>query len=213
LWRNRVFSCICINVFCIWAGFNAVEQYLNFYFQNVQNVSPLGTALRFLPAPISGALTNVVVGMTVGRVKGNYIVILTTIPCIVGSVLMVIANPAWSYWTCAFMAGLLNPIGADGIYTVSNLLISSMFPPKTQGVAGGVFNTISQTGKGVGLGLTALVANGITANYPSSNKSSPEALLKGYRAAFAFCAALFAASLLLSIWGLRKIGKVGRKMD
>jgi nitrate/nitrite transporter NarK len=200
-------------VFCIWAAFNAFEQYLNFFFQDIQDISPLGTALRFLPAPVSGALTNVVVGLIVHRVRGDWIVILTTVPCAIGSLLMAVVNPTWSYWACAFIANSLNPIGADGIFTVSNLLITSMFPPKTQGVAGGVFNTISQTGKAVGLALTALVANEVTANYLSVDKDSPEALLKGYRAAFWFCVALAVASLCVSVWGLRKIGKVGRKMD
>jgi nitrate/nitrite transporter NarK len=213
LWRHKVFSCICINVFCIWAAFNAFEQYLNFFFQDVQNISPLGTALRFLPAPVSGALTNVVVGLIVHRVRGDWIVIMTTIPCAIGSLLMAVANPAWSYWACAFIANFLNPIAADGIFTVSNLLITSMFSPKTQGVAGGVFNTISQTGKSVGLALTALVANEVTANFSSIDKHSPKNLLIGYRAAFWFCVALTVISLCVSIWGLRKIGKVGRKMD
>ncbi len=213
LWRNKVFSCICINVFCVWASFNVFEQYLNFFFQDVQKISPLGAAIRFLPAPISGALTNVVVGFIVHRVRGDWIVSLTSIPTVVASVLMAIANPKWSYWACAFIANFFNPIGADGIFTVSNLLITSMFPPKTQGVAGGVFNTISQTGKNVGLALTALIANEVTAHSLSTDKQSPDALLTGYRAAFWFCAGLTSASLCISIWGLRKIGKVGQKKD
>lgn len=213
LWRNKIFSCICINVFCVWASFNVFEQYLNFFFQDVQKISPLGTAIRFLPAPISGALTNVVVAFIVHRVQGNRIVILTSIPTIVASMLMAIAKPKWSYWACAFIANLFNPIGADGLFTVSNLLITSMFPPKTQGVAGGVFNTISQTGKNVGLALTALIANEVTAHSQSTNKQSPEASLTGYRAVFWFCVGLTGASLCISIWGLRKIGKVGQKKD
>jgi nitrate/nitrite transporter NarK len=156
LWRNKMFSCICINVFLIWSAFNAFEQYQNFFFQDLQGLSTLDAALRFIPAPVSGALTNVVVGLVVHRARGDWIIILTTVPCAVASLLMAIAQPQWSYWACAFLANFLNPIGADGIFTVSNLLITSMFPTKTQGVAGGVFNTVSQTGKSVGLALAAL---------------------------------------------------------
>ncbi|KAI9935121.1 hypothetical protein ASPWEDRAFT_162187 [Aspergillus wentii DTO 134E9] len=213
LWRHKVFSCICINVFCIWAGFNAFEQYQNFFFQEVQGISPLGAAVRFLPAPIAGALTNVVVGLIVHRVRADWIVIMTTIPCTIASILMAVAKPEWSYWACAFIANFLNPIGADGVFTVSNLLITSMFPTKTQGVAGGVFNTISQTGKSVGVALTVLVANEVTRNSKYADKKDPQALLVGYHAAFWFCVALTGFSLGISIWGLRKIGKVGQKLD
>lgn len=213
LWKNKVFTCICINVFCIWAAFNVFEQYQNFFFQEVQGLSPLGAAIRFLPAPISGALTNVVVGLVVHRVRADWIVISTTIPCVIASVLMAVAKPSWSYWGAAFLANLFNPIAADGIFTVSNLLISSMFPPKTQGVAGGVFNTVSQTGKSVGLALTALVANQVTQNSGIREKTGPEALLVGYHSAFWFCVGLTLASLVISVCGLRRIGNVGIKSE
>ena len=88
-----------------------------------------------------------------------------------------------------------------------------MFPAKTQGVAGGVFNTMAQTGKNVGLTLTTLTANQATTRALQAGKLNPDALLVGYRVAFWFCSALAIASTCVSIWGLRKIGKVGQKMD
>ncbi|CAD0095961.1 unnamed protein product, partial [Aureobasidium mustum] len=213
LWQHKGFSCICFNVFCVWAAFNAFEQYANFFFQDVQGNSALGTAVRFLPAPVSGALANIGVGLLVHRIRGDWIVVLTSIVSALASLLMAIINPRWSYWRCAFVAQFFNPVGADGMFTVANLLITSMFPPSEQGVAGGVFNTISQTGKSVGLALTLLIAQQVTANSSYEDKTSPEALMHGYRAAFWFCVALIVASLLVSVWGLRRIGKVGLKKD
>ena len=213
LWRHKVFTCICINVFFVWASFNAFEQFQNFFFQEIQLISPFDSALRFLPMPVAGALANVLVGLIVHRVRADWIVIVTLIPSAIAPLLMAIASPTWSYWSCAFIANMLNPIGADGIFTVSNLLITSMFPPKTQGVAGGVFNTVSQTGKSVGIALTALVANGVTQKSGQVDKHGTGALLEGYRAAFWFEFALTVACLGVSVWGLGRIGKVGRKMD
>jgi nitrate/nitrite transporter NarK len=213
LWRNKAFSCICINVFLIWGAFNAFEQYQNFFFQDLQGLGTLDAALRFIPAPISGALTNVVVGLIVHRIPGDWIIALTTLPCAIAALLMAIARPQWSYWTVAFLANLLNPIGADGMFTVSNLLITSMFPTKTQGVAGGVFNTVSQTGKSVGLALAALVAEQIRRNKQHAGSDYETALLEGYHAAFWFCMAMVLTSLMVTCWGLRKIGKVGQKED
>lgn len=108
---------------------------------------------------------------------------------------------------------MLNPIGADGIFTISNLLITSMFPVKTQGLAGGVFKTVSQIGKSVGLALTTVVANDITATAPETDKLSRPALMEGYRAGFWFIFALNGASLCTSLWGLRRVGTVGKKQD
>ena len=88
-----------------------------------------------------------------------------------------------------------------------------MFPAKTQGVAGGVFNTISQIGKSVGLALVSLIANRVTATSKISDKQSPAALLDGYRASFWFLFGLSCLSLAISVWGLRRIGKMGGKEE
>jgi hypothetical protein len=60
LWRNRVFSVICLGVFITWGVFNAIETYLTLFFQDVQKISAIQTSIRFLPAPIAGAIANIV---------------------------------------------------------------------------------------------------------------------------------------------------------
>ncbi len=65
------------------------------FVQEVQQISPIGTALRFLPTPISGALTNVVVGLLIQSVQADRIVTLTTVLCAIGSLLMAFASPSF----------------------------------------------------------------------------------------------------------------------
>lgn len=92
------------------------------------------------------------------------------------------------------------------------LIVTSVFPEKTQSLAGGVFNTISQIGNAVGLAAGGVIASSVTSN-AGSKKGGTEALLKGYQATFW---AAFAASLLvaiISLGGLRKAGKVGLKVE
>lgn len=126
---------------------------------------------------------------------------------------MAFARAGSSYWSSAFLANCFNPVGADSLFTIANLLITSVFPPKTQGLAGGVFNTVSQIGKSVGLALVAVIAASVTGSSGLKDKSSPEALLKGYRATFWFCFGLVVMTLGVSAWGLRRVGKVGHKRD
>ena len=128
-------------------------------------------------------------------------------------ILMALADPKAIYWAYEFPAMVLQPIGIDSLFTISNLLITSLFAPKDQGLAGGVFNTVSQIGKSVGVALSAVIANTVTAKSPNGDRTSPAALLPGYQAAFWFCFALNAVTLIVSILGLRNIGKVGLKRD
>lgn len=213
LWRNRIFSVICIGVFIVWGVFNGIESYLTLFFQDVQKISAIQTSIRFLPGPVSGAIANVVMGLIVHRVRADWAVMVGVALTSIGALLMCIIQPQWSYWACAFWAVFLNPVGADALFTVSNLVITSVFPGKTQALAGGVFNTIAQIGKSVGLATSAVIAASITEHSAYREKESPMALMEGFRAAFWYLFALSVMTGLLFTWGLRGIGKVGMKRE
>jgi MFS family permease len=213
LWKNRIFSVICLGVFITWGVFNAIETYLTLFFQDVQKISAIQTSIRFLPAPIAGALANLVMGLIAHRVRADYAVIVGVGLTTIGALLMCIIQPEWTYWACAFPAVFLNPLGADALFTISNLVITSVFPAKTQGLAGGVFNTVAQIGKSVGLATSGVIAASITEHSRYREKESPEALMAGFRAAFWYLFTLSCATGLMFIWGLKGIGRVGMKRE
>ncbi|KAF2478124.1 MFS general substrate transporter [Lindgomyces ingoldianus] len=213
LWRNRIFTSICIGVFLTWGVFNAIETFLSLFFQDVQEISAIQSSIRFLPAPISGALANLVMGLIAHKVRADWAVLFGTLMTCLGALLMAVIQPQWTYWVCAFPAMFLNPIGADALFTVSNLVITSVFPARTQALAGGVFNTIAQIGKSVGLATSAVIASSVTAQSGYKDKEGPLALMEGFRAAFWYCFALSCATGLLFAWGLRGIGRVGVKRE
>ncbi|KAF6803585.1 integral membrane protein [Colletotrichum musicola] len=230
LWKNRSFTSICVSVFMVWGAFNATEQLSSFWLQYVQRLSAIDTSVRFLPAPVGGVLANVVAGLVVHRVRADLAILISVALAALSPLLMAVADPAWNYWYCVFWAMFTNAIGADTLFTISNLLITSLFPARTHGVAGGVYNTIAQIGKSVGLASSGAIASAVTAKSAAAaggvgvvatragtgagpNGQSPMALLEGYRAAFWYCFALYGATLVVTVWGLRKIGKVGVKKD
>jgi Na+/melibiose symporter-like transporter len=212
LWKNTSFTSICINVFIIWGSFNGFEQIINFFFQNVQKLSVLDTAIRFIPTPITGLLSAVVTGMVLHHVRADSIMNITTVISAISPLIMALVNPSWTYWRCAFIAICFNSIAADSLFTVSNILIVDLFPPETQGLAGGVFNTVSQIGKSFGLTFVELIANVvIDKKAPAAERYEPEGLMVGYRASFWFLFAANIISLGVGAVGLRKVGKVGKK--
>ena len=125
-------------------------------------------------------------------------------------------------------------MGADALFTVSNLVITSVFPESRQALAGSVFQTVSllirdqakdsrltlhghlqivQLGKAVGLATIPILATSVTDHSSYANKSSSDALFEGYRASFWLCFAETIVTVLISAWGLRLIGKVGMKRE
>jgi MFS family permease len=90
------------------------------------------------------------------------------------------------------------------------LITISVFPPETQSLAGGVFNTVSQIGNAIGLAAGGVIAASVTAG---SNQAPEAALLRGYRATFWAGFAACAVVGFVSMMGLRKAGRVGLKVD
>lgn len=213
LWTNRVFTSLCIAVALLWGVFEAMQFFLTLFYQSVQQLSAIQTSIRFLPMVITGSMANLLTGWLVKRVRADVLLLGSAAITTVAPLLMAIANPAWSYWTCAFLATAFTPVCADVMFTIANLVITSVFPPETHGLAGGVFNTVSSIGMSVGLAITSVVASSVTMDKRGSQGSTPESLMEGYRATFWLC---FGADvLMLSIvgFGLRKIGKVGIKTE
>jgi hypothetical protein len=102
------------------------------------------------------------------------------------------------------------------LYTISNLAITSLFPVRTQALAGGVFNTLAQIGNSVGLAITSIVASSVTAAERSHNAGNVDVtgtLWDGYRASFWTCFGAYVVSSLICAGGMRGLGKVGLKVE
>jgi MFS family permease len=213
LWRNRVFTSVCLDVFFLWGAFNATETLLTFFFQEVQMLNATKTSIRFLPAPVVGVLVNGMMGLIIHRVRANWAIIIGTLISCISPILTALMKPSDSYWEFLFPSIALNAIGPDVLFTASNLIITDAFPDKTQALAGGVFNTVAQIGKSVGLALSAVIANSVSMKLEHSDRSEASVLLEGYRAAWWFILSITALTLVISLWGLRHIGKLGLKRE
>ena len=135
---------------------------------------------------------------------------------------MAVMNPAWTYWYMAFWAQALSPISVTVLVTVGMLIVSDVFPDKSQALAGAVFNTVANFGLSFGVGLCQLVALGVTGDQGQAGHSAeddaekvPEGntLLRGYRASFWMMHGFLILCAVVSVLGLRKVGKVGLKRD
>lgn len=220
LWRRAEFTAICLSVFLTWAWFNAYGYWTTLLFQDHQHISALSTSLRFLPLVVAGVLTNVAAGLLVDKVSANVLVLVASLLSALSPALL--ATPSLdtgNYFPAIFIAMVLSPISSDILFNVSNLVITNIFSAETQALAGGVFNTLSQLGNSVGLAMTSIVASAIAARRyevgdgEEAKSTHAEATLEGYRAAFWCCFAAALCSCAISVWGLRRSGKVGLKRD
>lgn len=213
IWSNLPFTATCVTVFFVWGALNASEQLTAFYLQYVRSISALKSSLYFLPAPICGLLMNVAIGALLPYLRPA---IAVPFGCLVSGIApLLLATLCHSdgpgYWGGIFQAMALNPLGADLIYTIANLVMTAAFPDKMQALAGGVFNMLAQIGKSVGIATSAVIARQITAN--SGGLDPKDALLFGYQAGWWYNCALSFVSVAVSFGGLRSLGKLGIKRE
>lgn len=209
LWRNAAFTSVCTSVFFCWAALNGIEYFTTLYFQEVEGVSALESSLRFIPHPIMGAAVNIATAYLISRVKVQTLAVVSAVITLVAPILMATITIGENYWFAPFWALFLSPVNPDVLFTASNLVISEAFPANTQSLAGGVFNEVAQFGNSVGLAVTAAIAASITES--SMREDKREALMNGYRAAFWTIFAATAVVVVISFWGFRKAGTVGKK--
>ncbi|KAI1413266.1 MFS general substrate transporter [Hypoxylon sp. FL1857] len=213
LWRSAVFTSSCIMVLFATAVTNCMELFSSLFFQEVQGNSALGASLRILPSLIAGALTNLSTGIFVNRMPVMWTVLISSGASAIAPLLMALVQPEWPYWYDAFFAQIFAPLSCDILFTIGLLVISDVFPKHMQALSGAVFNTCAQLGTAVGLTITSVIAASVTDASNYDEKSSPGAILVGYRAVFWTMFAWMLLVCVVCVLGLRRIGEVGVKRD
>jgi hypothetical protein len=192
-------------------------------YQDFLQLSPIQTTLRFMPTGVGGILITAVSGYLLSRVPGQYLLTVGVICTTCSSVLMAAPiPPETTYWAYGFPAMLLAVVGADTVYPCLSLYTTSSMPMKDQALTGGIFNTVGQVGRAIGLALATAVdvgvrqngGNGLGAALPGVNVEEPEGheqwvLLAALRTTQWLNVGMALVALLAVVTGLRKIGKVG----
>ena len=160
-----------------------------------------------------GLVLEVTTGLFVHRFSVMLLVVFSSLLSAGSPLLMAVVNIKWPYWYDAFFAQILMYFSVDVLFTVGILIISDVFPPRTQALAGAIFNIMNQFGTSIGLAVMGVIASSVTQQSDHPDKGSPEALEDGYRATFWAAMVWMLLACCIGIFGLRKVGKVGVKRD
>ncbi|EKM56493.1 uncharacterized protein PHACADRAFT_207718 [Phanerochaete carnosa HHB-10118-sp] len=201
-------------VFFGWWGFNTLGYFVPLFFQEVQLLSPLQTAVRLVPMGISGLVANVATGYLVGGVPGQILVVIGLSSAMASCIIFALMKITATYWSMAFLVMTLLPI-LDIAYTVANMQVCSSFPAHSQALAGSIFSVATRLGTSIGLAVTSTIANSVSAKFnrqhPELGAEDPAVLMAGFRAAGWTCCGAIVIALIIAAVGLRGIGLVGQQ--
>ncbi|KAF7302552.1 MFS domain-containing protein [Mycena chlorophos] len=234
IWNVKLASVLGTLFFSMWS-FNLMIYYSTLYYQQINLLTPLQTAVRYIPMTIAGFLVNLIAGSIMNRVQGQPLILVGVLGSIVAPIIFATLNVHGSYWTTMFLVMVIT-VGPDVVYPVGNLYLSTVFDDDSQALAAGLFaiamrvsqfshqynivssqHTHKQLGTSLGLAVTSSIATATSQNYQHAHAqlvaTSPEVLMVGYRAAGWTLMAAGIVAFGIAAFGLRGIGIVGRAKE
>jgi sugar phosphate permease len=149
-------------------------------------------------------------GYLLDRIRGNYILIFGLVSATIANLLFAVPiPPSTSYFAYGMPAMALAAFGADTIYPCLGLFTTQSLPRKDQGVAGAMFQTVAGIGRSMFLPITSIVQSSVQTRLEKDGVGDKQAFLEGLRAVEWFCVACMGTALLVTVFGLRNIGKIG----
>ncbi|KAJ7044973.1 major facilitator superfamily domain-containing protein [Mycena alexandri] len=209
-------SSVIVIQFFVWWSFNTLAYFSTLYYQQVLQLDPLHTAVRFIPMTIAGVLVNILTGYVMNRVPGQPLILLGIVGSIIAPLIFALMDVHASYWSTAFLV-MIFVVGADVVYPAGNLHLSSVFDDDSQSLAGGLFNVASRLGTSLGLAVTSSIATATSRKFqhahPELVLDAPDILMAGFRSAAWTCFGVAVLSFAIALVGLRGIGIIGRSKD
>ena len=148
-------------------------------------------------------------GYALSRIRGNYILIFGLASAGIANLLFAVPiPPSSSYFAYGFPAMCLTAVGVDTVYPCLGLFTTQSLPRKDQGVAGGMFQTVSSLGRVMLLPVAAGIQSAVQKKEEDGH-GEKTAFLHALRAVEWLCVACIVSALLIAIFGLRNMGKIG----
>ncbi|KAG8948059.1 hypothetical protein FRC04_010101 [Tulasnella sp. 424] len=212
-------------------SFNSIDYLSTLMYQQVQRISPIRTAIYFLPMAGSGFLINVLAGKITGQVSTLKLICVGLALSMGAALAFCLMNPNANYGLGMLWVMLL-AVGPDLFFSAANLHIQNSVGEDKQALAGSLFMIATRYAAAFGLAVCSAISTAEARKYTqrtlstsfngfnstsiataSGDKSSfsPDALLQGLRAAGWACLAFNIFALAIAIFGLRGTDIIEKK--
>ena len=138
--------------------------------------SILLSAAQSVPTAISGCIAAIVTGLVIGRVQPGFIMLISMMAFMVGTILLATMPVKQTYWAQTFVSSIVTCWGMDMSFPAGVIVLSNHMPPEHQGLAASLINTVINYSISIGLGMAGTVEVHVN--------SGGADLLRGYRGAW-----------------------------
>ncbi|WWC61208.1 uncharacterized protein I303_103788 [Kwoniella dejecticola CBS 10117] len=216
LWTraNGKLAALYFTSFMIIMGFFPALYNATLFFQEVQQVGPVGTMLRFIPIEVSGIIASILIVLLIHRVPAYWLIIFGLLACGFGNMCFALSDGETSYWKLPFHGMWLVVFGVDLFLPTGLIFVSAYSLPDEYSVASGLFSTIQRLGASVGLALSSIISYSQYKHEIALSDSikipETQAYLTGLQASFWLSAGGCWFGALIAWVALRGLGVVGK---
>ena len=197
LFRSRSLSGADAMMFLVAPSIITSLFFLSEYLQDVHGYSPLRTGFAFVVMPLGFVSGSQISSRLVGRLGVRALLIAGLIIAAVALFWLSRLQAGDGYALHFAIPAYLTMLGISMAYVPITLSANGGVDPGDAGLASGVLNTTQQVGGSVGLAVMVSIAAARTSSLHSA--STGAALTAGYARAFAVCAILAVAAIVIAV--------------
>ncbi|KAH8645629.1 major facilitator superfamily-domain-containing protein [Xylariales sp. PMI_506] len=152
---------------CTAAGWGCFSVWVFYSFQFLQVLRewpPLLSSACHSPGPVSGLIASLLVARYMMRLGPHWIMLLSMLAFLAGSLLMTTAPVSQTYWANTFVSVLIMPFGMDMSNPAATILLSNSVSREHQGIAASLVVTVVNYSISTALGFAATVETQVAAN-------------------------------------------------
>ena len=201
IFRTRSLTTANAVMLLVASGLFAMFFFNTLYIQRVLGYGPLKAGLAFLPFSAGIIVSAGLASQFAPRIGVRLVAAIGMIVTVIGMLWLVRLPVQGSYAVDVLPSILLTSLGMGAVFMPLTLVATTGLENEDQGLASGIFNTSQQIGGALGLAILTTVAASRTSAFGGSG---PDALVHGFRAAFAGGAAFVFAALVVMLVLLRR---------
>ncbi|KAH7087518.1 major facilitator superfamily-domain-containing protein [Paraphoma chrysanthemicola] len=191
---------------CGWASFGIWAYYFWQILQEMRGVSPLLTSAQLVPTALMGFVAAVTTGKVISRIGPGWVMLISMIAFLIGSILTATMPVHQTYWKQAFVTVMIIPWGMDMSFPAGTLIMSDAVEKRHQGMAASLVSTVVNYSISIGVGIAGTVD--VQVNRGGTTRKDE---LRGYRGAMYMGIGLSGLGVFTSLLFLAKMHLRERK--
>lgn len=196
-YRDSFLCPICSYLIAAFGGYQGTLYYATLISQEINNLSPGETALRFLPMGATGLIVCLLMTPMLENFNSKYLLLVGVVICTLAPLPSALMKEGdIDFWKRILPTSILCVMGPSIVFCTITVVLLESVPSDIQSLCGGMVHTAFQIGGGLGLAVTSAVVQSLDTN-------RGHGLLQQYKTGMWCSMAIAGLGMVITVLGVR----------